>query len=63
MSDDLIVTLPHGDQLSIDLIHLIERKLNNALVPIGFVRTGTTHSAEVVIKFHQFGIALGGKGG
>ena len=58
VSDDLIVTLPRGDMYNINLIHLIEQALNKALDPIGFTLTGTTKGKEVVLKFHQFGIAI-----
>ena len=58
VSDDLIVTLPRGDMYNINLIHLIEQTLNKALDPIGFTLTGTTKGKEVVLKFHQFGIAI-----
>ena len=56
MSDHLIVTIPNGDNYHIDLIHQIEQAIDKALIPVGFTRTSTSHNADVVMRYFQFGV-------
>lgn len=57
MSNEINIITDRGvDTLSIELIQEIEKRLRDAMVPMGFTQVSSTKSGDhVEFKFRQFG--------